>query len=269
MPRKIVVKISGEPKKASEQQPEKEVIPTVEPEEQPKPAEILEETPSVEEPEPAQLGEEDMLEKALKQYDELQMEIQRQRDKDRKFQEFCIAQEVEPRIIRNILSRFSEERKKLLQKAEEVLRIMREAKEALDAKFAKVEEELIWATIELNTMQIEPGKNTKSVTMKEELEARISQLRKELPVLRNRVKAFEEKIRELAEIPKTVVDLTTEKEIAGKIFEDARKKFILVHGPKADAMLRAEIEKTAQSENIPREYATILVWRRFSAGSSQ
>jgi RNAse (barnase) inhibitor barstar len=268
MPKKIVVKISGEAKKTEEPQPGKEPVPTVEPIEQPKTAEISEEIATVQEPEPVQLTEEDMLEKALKEYDELQQDIQRQREKDKKLQELCVAQEIEPRIIRNILARFLEERKRLIQKAEEVLKILREAKEALESQFAKVEEELIWSSIELNTMQMETGKATKSVTMKEELEVRIAQLRKELPVLRNRVKAFDEKIRELSDIPKTVVDLTTEKEIANKIFEDVRKKFILMHGPRAEAMLRAEIEKLAQAENLPREYATILVWRRFSASPS-
>jgi len=259
LPKKIVVKISGEkPKEVKEEIPAVEPIEpvTAEPEQPP-----AQPPPTIQQ---AELSDEARLERALNEYERLQEAVQRQRLGDRKFQEHCISQDIEPRIMRNILARFAEERKALVEKSREVLEYLNEAKNVLDSEFAKVEEELIWSSIELNTMQMEPGRPDKSVGMREELEARIADLRKELPSLRNRIKALEEKIRELTEFPRTVQERTTDKEAIQKILEDAKKRYILIHGPRAEAMLRADIEKMAQAEGIPREYATILVWKKIS-----
>ncbi|MEM3096679.1 MAG: hypothetical protein QW756_06430 [Nitrososphaerota archaeon] len=264
MPKKIVVKISGEPPKAAEPETQHEEIPAVEPV-------AVNTAPSTVVTEPSgmqqiELSEDAKLERALNEYEKLQDLVTRQRLRDRKFQEHCLANDIEPRIIRNILTRFGNERKALAERSKEVLEYLSEAKNVLDSKFAQVEEELVWASIELNTMQMEPSRADKSVGMREELEARIAQLRKELPNLRNRVKALEDKIRELNEFPKTVQEKTTDRETVQKVYEDVKKRFILSYGVRAEAMLRAEIEKVAQAESIPKEYATILVWKRASAG---
>ncbi len=265
MPKKIVVKISGDkPKEVKDEIPSIEAVePAVEEPEQ---------TPAPPPPPPtlqqAVLTDDERLEKALNEYEKLQEAVQRQKMRDRKFQEHCISHDVDPRIMRNILARFAEERKMLVEKSREVLEYLNEAKNILDSEFAKVEEELIWYSIELNTMQMEPGKSEKSVGMRDELEAKISGLRKELPNLRNRIKALDEKIRELNEFPKLVQDRTTDKEVVQRILEDVKKRYILINGPRAEAVLRADIERTAQAESIPREYATILVWKKASGTAS-
>jgi hypothetical protein len=36
---------------------------------------------------------------------------------------------------------------------------------------------------------------------------------------------------------------------------------MLTHGARAEAVLRAEVERIAQQESIPRDYAVLLFWK--------
>ncbi|MEM1940430.1 MAG: hypothetical protein QXS96_06700 [Candidatus Caldarchaeum sp.] len=259
MPKKIVLRIKPSPQKP-ETSPDIEVVPPP-PQQEEQPVKEVSLKP-VEEPVQQQpVGDE--LDEALKMYDELMREIERLRGLDRNFMLYCIKmEELRPQLVRNILSRLAEKRNALLEKSGEVLERLRAAKEALGSEFAQVEEELIWSSIELNTMQLEKDSGSdKGVGIREELEAKIPELRKKLASLRNRLKMVEEMVKQLSDLPRNIADITTNKEEPAKLFEEIKKKYILSHGQRAEAVARAEIEKIAQQESIPREYAVILLWK--------
>jgi len=218
------------------------------------------EKPSVERP-PERVD--DALSEAMLRYEELMNEVEHIKQLDRNFMLYCIKmEELRPQLIRSILSRLAEKRNALLSKVDAVVEKIREARDTIGSEFAETEEELIWASIELNTMQLEQAKTgVKDVGLKEELEARIPELRKKLTTLRNRLKSLEEILRRLSELPKNVVELTSSREEAEKLFEDAKKRLMLTHGARAEAVLRAEIERIAQQESIPRDYAVLLFWK--------
>jgi chromosome segregation ATPase len=263
LPKKIVLKI----KQPGQQQERPEVeAPLSQKEEQAEPVvgEVVEppptEKPAVQQPpEPV----DDALSEAMLRYEELMNEVEHIKQLDRNFMLYCIKmEELRPQLIRSILSRLAEKRNALLSKVDAVMEKIREARDTLGSEFAETEEELIWASIELNTMQLEQAKKgVKDVGLKEELEARIPELRKRLTTLRNRLKSLEEILRRLSELPKNVVELTSSREEAEKLFEDAKKRLMLTHGARAEAVLRAEVERIAQQESIPRDYAVLLFWK--------
>ncbi|MEM4190145.1 MAG: hypothetical protein QW544_06505, partial [Candidatus Caldarchaeum sp.] len=208
-------------------------------------------------------GEGGDLDEVLRLYDEVMKEIDRLKILDKNFIEYCKKlEELRPQLIRSILSRLSQRRNAVLEKSANVLEKLKGAKDALGAEFAEVEEELIWSSIELNTMQLEGGRSEeKNVGLKEELEARIPELRKKLTSIRNRLKMVDDMVKQLTDLPRTIVEMTSNKDEVAKLFEDVKKRYILTHGPRAESVLRAEIERVAQQEAIPREYATLLVWK--------
>jgi len=265
LPKKIVVRIPSEPKKAEPtvEQPPVEEIPVIEPppEEPPKTKQI---------DKPVELGElEASLENAAKHYEALKANLRLLLMRDKTFQELCRDnQTISLQTIKKILERFNESRMRVVEESRTTLDALAEAKSLLEASFSKKEEELYWANIELNTLVIEQGAHSRSqVGLREELEARIPQFRQELSSLRNRIRELEEKLREVSDLPRVIHENTTYTEIAKDIFEEAKKKYILTYGGKAETMLTADIEKLAQSEKIPREYATILVWKRLQTSA--
>ncbi|MEM2333646.1 MAG: hypothetical protein QXR26_03025 [Candidatus Caldarchaeum sp.] len=254
MVKKIVLKV----KKASEP-PEVEALPVQQDVEVP----VVKEEPPQEQAQPQPQQEGGDLDEALQLYDEVMKEVERLRNIDKNFIAYCMKlDELRPQLIRSILSRLAERRRAVLVKSENVLEKLKRARDALGSEFAEVEEELIWSSIELNTMQLEGDKpNAKNVGLKEELEARIPELRKKLTSIRNRLKTVDDMIKQLSDLPRTITDLTSSKEEVAKLFEDVKKRYMLTHGPRAESVLRAEIERVAQQEAIPREYATLLVWK--------
>ncbi|MCX8201560.1 MAG: hypothetical protein N3H84_05590 [Candidatus Caldarchaeum sp.] len=261
MPKKIVLRIKPSSQPQQEQAPEVDTLPS----------QTAAEEPVVESDGPKQVAEQqpqpagEDLEQALQAYDELMKDVERIRNLDKNFMIYCIkSDELRPQLIRSILSRLSEKRNALLDKSAIVLDNLKAVRETIGSEFHEVEEELIWSSIELNTMQLEGDKGSKNVGLKEELEARIPELRKKLASLRNRLKMVEDMIKQLSDLPRTIVDMTTSREEAGKLLEDIKKKLMLTHGPRAEAVARAEIEKIAQQESIPREYATVLLWKQLS-----
>ncbi|MDW8084119.1 MAG: hypothetical protein RMI49_02840 [Candidatus Caldarchaeum sp.] len=260
MPKKVIVRIkpSSQPPQ-QEQPPEIEAVPPQTPVEKHVEAE---KTPvPVEEPPPQQ--QTDNLEEVLRMYDELMREAETIKNLDRNFVLYCIkAEDLRPQLVRSILERFSKKRNALLEKSGGVLQKLKSVREVIGSEFAEVEEELIWSSIELNTMQLESNRGDKNVGLKEELEARIPELRKRLATLRNRLKMVDDMVKQLTDLPRNIVDLTTSKDEVAKLLEDVKKKMMITHGQNAEAYVRAEIEKIAQRESIPREYATILLWRQ-------
>jgi len=262
LPKKIILKIK---QPGQQEQPEVEALP---PQGGQEPGPVVGgvvEQPTAEKP-PAQPPAEPVDEtigEAMLRYEELMNEVEHIKQLDRNFMLYCIKmEELRPQLIRSILSRLAEKRNALLNKVESVLEKLREARDTIGSKFAETEEELIWASIELNAMQLERAKaGDRDVGLKEELEARIPELRKKLTTLRNRLKSIEEILRRVSELPTNLVELTSSKEEAEKLFEDAKKRLMLTHGARAEAVLRAEIERIAQQESIPRDYAVLLYWK--------
>ncbi|MDJ0270051.1 MAG: hypothetical protein NXY59_05850 [Aigarchaeota archaeon] len=266
MPRKIIVRVSGEGAKKQESQPPTgEDMPVIEPvseavetrEEQQQEAEPQLEVASEEEPEEA------LVESAINHYEKLKSDIENVRKRDFKFQELCIRETVPPRAIREILTRLNELRSKIVNDSRRTLEILEQAKAQLEERFSKVEVDLYWASLELNTLQLDETASSKGdVGLKEELEARIPQLRQELSMLRNRIKELEEKIHEISELPRTINDVTTSRELADRILEEVKKRYVLSHGTRAEAMLTADVQRLMERDNIPREYAIILLWKK-------
>ena len=265
MPRKIIVRVSGEGARKQENQPPSEDMPVIEPvseavetrEEQQQEAEPQLEVASEEAPEEA------LVESAIKHYEALKSNIEYVRKRDFKFQELCIRETVSPRAIREILTRLNELRSKIVNDSRRTLEILEQAKAQLEERFSKVEVDLYWASLELNTRQLDEAASSKNdVGLKEELEARIPQLRQELSMLRNRIKELEEKIHEVSELPRTINDVTTARELADRILEEVRKSYVLSHGTRAEAMLAADVQRLMERDDIPREYAIILLWKK-------
>ncbi|MEM1946668.1 MAG: hypothetical protein QW614_00895 [Candidatus Caldarchaeum sp.] len=269
MPKKIVLKIR--PADKAVETPEVEALPAAQEVEtsvvkaeplreavQPQPTQ---QTQAFQPAQPQQEGVE--LDQALQLYEELMKEIERLKNLDKNFIAYCLKHEdLRPQTIRSILSRMTEKRKEVLVRAEGVLEKLKSARDALGAEFAETEEELIWSSLELNTMQLEGEKSSeKNVGLKEELEARIPELRRKLTNLRNRLKTVDDMVKRLSDLPRTIAEMTSNKEEVSKLFEEVKKRYLLTHGPKGESVLRAEIERIAQQEAIPREYATLLLWR--------
>ncbi len=251
MPKRIVLKIKQEPQQAP---------PAAEPVQ----AQLVEVPQAREEKaeEPSRAPQEGgELDEALRLYDELMKEVGRLKQLDKNFIAYCLKfEELRPQLIRNILARLAERRKAIVERAASILEKLKSARDALGSEFAEVEEELIWSSIELNTIQLE-GADQKNVRLKEELEARIPELRRKLINLRNRLKMIEELVKELSNIQRNIIELTTNKDELSKLFEELKKRYMLNYGQRAEAVLRAEVERVAQQESIPREYATLLLWR--------
>lgn len=261
-PRKIILRI----RQPAQQEQELKALPsqqTHQVEQEPLVSEVVGLVPDDKtEPTPSPNHVDDALDEAMLIYEELMNEVEHIKQFDKNLMDYCKENNVRLRVIKGLLSRLAERRNALVSKAEAVLEKLKEIRDNIGLEFAEIEEELVWASIEVNTLQLERGKvAVKNVRLKEELEARIRMLRENLTTLYNKLKTLERMIRQVSNISKNVREITSNKEEAEKLFEDVKKQYLLTHGPNAEAILRAEVERIAQQESIPREYAVLLVWK--------
>jgi len=194
-----------------------------------------------------------LLESANKSYEAFKKRIEYIIKKDRAFQEMCIDKDITTEAIRSILSKLREERERAVREASQVKEKLEEAKHRYMQQFSEIEAELYWTRLE---------KITESDRIEPDVEDELKRMENKLVTLKNKIRELDNWIKELNEIPGTIYEVSTYKEYARMLYEELKKHYIIRYGERADGVLSAEIQKLAQEEDIPREYAIILLRKR-------
>ena len=255
--KKIVIRIpSGKEREERPQatEKEKEVVPVIEPiQEAGESKEQQQQQEAEKEEKGEELAEDVLIESALKNYEAIKMRISYVRKKDMEFQKMCATQDVSPSTIREIVSRLNREREQIVNDSRRIVELLEQAKAQYEEKFSKVEVDLYWTRLEMSMGKTEANEV--------ETNAKITELEQQLVFLKNRIKEIDSMIKEILDLPKTVYKQSTYSELAKKLYEEMRRRYIMSRGDRGESLLSAEIQRIAESEQVPLEYATILLWR--------
>jgi len=166
-------------------------------------------------------------------------------------------------ILKKILQKWDLLREEVRKSITEVIDKCRRLKTMYEAKFSRLEEELYFNQIELDTLrELEERGEPISISKKEELEKMVPELVKELAKTDEKHKEIDAKIEELKRMNNNIYEVTAYKELAVKLFEEMATIVQERRGEEALPALRAQIDSIAQREGIPREYATIYVYKK-------
>ena len=255
MPKKIIIKKPLDTNKKEENEPPliepvKPVYDETEAEQVQEKSEEIETIIPKDEQVVEEIPEDTLLESAIKSYEAFKKRIEYIVKKDRAFQEMCIEKDISTETIRRILSKLKEDREQAVKEASQVKEKLEEAKQRYMQQFSEIEAELYWTRLEKITEsdRIEPG-----------VEAELQNMENKLVMLKNKIREIDNWIKELNEIPGTIYEISTYKEHAKRLYEELKKRYMIRYGERAEGVLSAEIQKLAQQENIPREYAVILL----------
>ena len=167
-------------------------------------------------------------------------------------------------ILKKLLQKWDALREDLIKNIQEAIDRYARLKSLLEERFSSIEEELYENQVELDVLhqREEQGKPI-SVSKKEELENLIPALREKIAEIDKKIKEIEERMEELRRIADNIYDVTSYKELSerllGQIVEAGYSKW----GEEADMRVRYLIGEIAQREGIPREYATIYLWKQW------
>lgn len=259
MPKRVVIKSGGEER-------EKET-PIIEPVEGEKPAEqveaektiVVEPTISQEDKElqEAEVDAETAYETVKKKIEEVRIREKVTQQKFRDQEDMGIS------ILKKLLQKWDALREEVVNSITTTIERYRRFKALLEVRFSKLEEELYFNQIELDTLrQLEEQGEPISVSKKEELEQKVPELMKELANVNKRMEEIDERIAELQRTADNIYEATAYKDIASTLFKEMVETFQDRLGEDAEAKLRIQVDAIAQREGIPREYATIYVWKR-------
>ncbi|MEM1676570.1 MAG: hypothetical protein QXK95_00060 [Nitrososphaerota archaeon] len=166
-------------------------------------------------------------------------------------------------ILKKILQKWDEMREEVRRNISEAVEKYRRLRTLLEQRFSKLEEELYFNQIELDTLrQLEEQGEPVSLSKKEELEKLIPTLMNKLTETDKKIKEVDSKIEYLKKIADNIYESTAYKDVALKLFEEMASLLQERRGEDAVPVLRTQIDTIAQREGIPREYATIYVWRK-------
>jgi hypothetical protein len=256
MPKRIIIKDSDL----------EETEPVIEPVEE---AEKPEET-SIEEAEIAERREDVMLEKAIADADAAYELVLG------KIEEVKVREEVTQKkflddpgmslaILKKLIQRWDSMREDLTRYIDDAIERYHKLAELLEERFSSIEEEVYFNQVELDTiMQLESQGKPISVSKKEEIESIIPRLRGEIAQLDKKVKEVNERIEELRKMRENVYEATSYKELADNIFTQIVNSLQTRYESPEEATvkIRSQVEIIAQREGIPREYATLYLWKR-------
>ena len=167
-------------------------------------------------------------------------------------------------ILKKLLRKWDALREDLIKNIQEALEKYGRLKSLLEERFSSIEEELYENQVELDVLhqREEQGKPI-SVSKKEELENLIPALRERMAEIDKRIKEIEKRMDELRRIADNIYDVTSYKELSEKLLGQIVEVGYSRWGEEADTRVRYLIGEIAQREGIPREYATIYLWRQW------
>ncbi|MEN2974844.1 MAG: hypothetical protein ABDH32_04610 [Candidatus Caldarchaeales archaeon] len=166
-------------------------------------------------------------------------------------------------ILKKILQKWDALREEVRRNISEEIDRYRRLRALYESKFSRIEEELYFNQIELDTLrQLEEQGEPISVSKKEELEKMIPELVKELTNTDSKIKEIDSKMEHLKNMLNNIYDATSYKDLSIKLFDEMVSMVEGRLGDEAVPKLRAQVDSIAQREGIPREYATIYVWKK-------
>lgn len=261
MPKRIIIKDSDL----------EEAEPVIEPvEEAEKPVEAAIGEVEVEEAGAAERREDVMLEKAIADADAAYELV------IGKIEEIRVREEVTQKkfledpgmsltILKKLIQRWDSMREDLVRYIDDAAERYRKLAGLLEEKFSSIEEEVYFNQVELDTlMQLESQGKPISVSKREELESMIPKLREELAQIDKMIKEVNSRIEELRRMRENVYEATSYKGLVESIFTQLINSLqTRYENPdEAAVKIRSQIEVIAQREGIPREYATLYLWKR-------
>ena len=168
-------------------------------------------------------------------------------------------------ILKKLLQKWDALRDELIKAIDDAIEKYKRLRELLEQRFSSIEEELYFNQVELDTMrQLEEHGRPISVSKKEELEKLVPELRNKLAEINKKIKEVDERINQLRKMAENIYETTSYKDLAESLFPQIVEALQSRYGDleEARAKIRSQIDLIAQREGIPREYATIYVWRR-------
>lgn len=244
MPKRIVIRTKEEEEKPNEAE---EYVPIIAPAQEVP----VEESVRVREKQTLkeiEVASENGLKKGNDAYADLLGRLDLVRRKDEEFQKTLKEQDVSLTAVKRILSRLNDVRANVVKDSTPLKDSLVAIKEKLEEAFSLIEENLYMASIDLNTIELEERE-------KQELEADKQLLRQKLFETKSKLRDVEAKIKDLEEMPRKIVSTTTSVSISTSIYEELLKKH-------PEDVLQRNIANIADAEKIPREYATIIVWKK-------
>lgn len=203
-------------------------------------------------------SDEDAITRAHKIYEELMEKIAEIRRRDHVIQKiFQRMDTIDFKIVKKKIDEINAQRSELLSSLGEVEVTINEAINQLENSMALHEEELFDKLVELEVMRDmeREGKQVDRLAM-EEAEKEASRLRSAISSIRQKIVDFQKKLEEVRSLNAKLVDVTTSKEVAESLYRDLLAKF------KDEAKIRPLVDKFAQEESVPREYAVIYLWKK-------
>jgi len=168
-------------------------------------------------------------------------------------------------ILKKLLQRWDVLRDELIGYINDAIDKHRRLGDILERRFSGVEEELYFNQVELDTlMQLEAQGKPISVSKREELEKMVPTLREELVKLDKRIKEVDARIEQLRKMSESIYEHTSYKDLSESIFTQLIDRLQSRYENPEEALIkvRSQIEVIAQREGIPREYATIYIWKK-------
>lgn len=167
-------------------------------------------------------------------------------------------------ILKKLLQKWDALREDLIKNIQEALEKYNRLKSLLEDRFSSIEEELYVNQVELDVLhqREEQGKPI-SVSKKEELENTIPALRENMAEIDRKIKEIEKKMEELRHIADNIYEATSYKELSERLLNQIIEVGYNRWGEETDMRVRYLIGEIAQREGIPREYATIYLWKQW------
>lgn len=266
MPKRVVIKSrpseeeKGEEPKIELVEEEEKELPEISEVSAPTPPEVSEQDREIEE---ATISVEAAYETVMEKIEEVKI---REKVTQQRFME---QEEMSLSILKKLLQKWDAFREEAVKSIQEAIEGYSRLKSLLENKFSTLEEELYFNQIELDTLrQLEEQGKPISVSKKEELEEKIPQLRKMLAEINKKIEEIDGKVEELRRMADNIYEVTSYRELADKLLGEMVEMYYDRLGEDAEVKLRTQIDAIAQREGIPREYATIYVWKRLKGASA-
>ncbi|MDW8021095.1 MAG: hypothetical protein RMI78_00470 [Nitrososphaerota archaeon] len=178
---------------------------------------------------------------------------------------FLESDEMNISILKKLIQKWDAMRDELMKNIRDAIDRYNHLRTIFEQKFSLIEEELYFNQVELDTIyQLEEQGKPISVSKKEELEKLIPELREKLVEITQRIKEIDAKIDQLRKMTEGVYETTSYKDFSERLFDQIvntlQHRYADIE--EARVKIRSQIEFLAQREGIPKEYATIYLWKR-------
>lgn len=178
---------------------------------------------------------------------------------------FLESDEMNISILKKLIQKWDAMREELIKNIRGAIDRYNYLRNIFEQKFSSIEEELYFNQVELDTIyQLEEQGKPISVSKKEELEKLVPELREKLVEITQKIKEIDAKIDQLRRMSDNVYETTSYKDFSERLFDQIvnalQHRYADVE--EARAKIRSQIEFLAQREGVPKEYATIYLWKK-------